>query len=59
MLCKGELCCSELEKEGNFFLWVVVIKQLIPFGSYNFVKSAKLIDRHNWELQTNCISVLM
>lgn len=40
---KAELCCRELEKEGNFFLWVVVIKQLIPFGSYNFVKSTKII----------------
>ena len=55
---KAELCCSELENEGNFFLWVVVIKQLISFGSYNFVKSTKIIDRLNWELQMNCISVL-
>lgn len=56
---QAELCCSELQKEGNFFLWVVVIKQLIPFGSYNFVKSAKIVDRLSWELQTNCISVLL
>lgn len=54
---KAELCCSELEKEGNIFLWVVVIKQLIPFGSYSFVKSTKIIDRLNWEIQ-NCIPVL-
>lgn len=54
---KAELCCSELEKEGNIFLWVVVIKQLIPFGSYSFVKSTKIIDRLNWEIR-NCIPVL-
>lgn len=42
---EAELCCSDLEKEGNFGLRVVVLKLLIPFGSYNFVKPKKIIDR--------------
>lgn len=56
---KAELCCSELEEEGSFFLWVVVTEQLIPFESYSFVNSTKIIDKFNWELHMNCISVLV